>query len=88
MIESTMTTYSARMQRCYNNRLNERPDLKGTWNVALTVTRQGKAARVNVMGQDVSDDVLERCLTQSISRFSFQKIAADRPISYPVRFGT
>lgn len=88
MIKDTMTTYKARMQRCYNSRLNERPELRGTWNVALTVTRQGKAARVNVAGRDVSDEVLERCLTQCVSRFSFQKIAEDRPISYPLTFGT
>jgi outer membrane biosynthesis protein TonB len=88
MVQAALGTYTSRLQKCYNTRLNEREDLQGTWNVAFTITRQGKASRVSIGARDTSDGPLESCLTQTVQRFSFQKIAQEKPVSFPVRFGT
>ena len=87
MIKRSVGTYMSRLERCYNSRLNELPDLKGTWVLSFTVTRQGKTARVNVNGRGTSDSTLERCLTQTVSRFSFQTIAEESPVTIPIDFG-
>lgn len=88
MISQALGAYQSRLQKCYNNRLLEQPDLKGTWNIAFTITRTGKTARINVAARDVSDSTLESCLSAAVAGFSFQKIAQEKPVSLPVRFGT
>lgn len=88
MVGRTLATYTSRLQRCYNSRLNEREDLTGTWNVAFTITRQGKASRVSITPRNAADATLEACLKKTVSAFTFQKIAQEKPVSFPASFGT
>lgn len=88
MVASTLGTYTSRLQRCYNSRLKDREDLSGTWNIAFTITRQGKASRVSVSPRGASDAPLEACLQKTVTAFTFQKIAQEKPVSFPASFGT
>ena len=87
MVANTLGTYTSRLQKCYNRRLKERADLKGTWNISFTINRQGKTSAVSVAPRGTADAELEACLLQSVQRFSFQKIVKEKPVSFPVRFG-
>lgn len=88
MVANTLGTYTSRLQRCYNTRLKDREDLQGTWNIAFTITRQGRTSRVSVTPRNASDATLEACLKKTVTAFTFQKIGQEKPVSFPASFGT
>ena len=88
MISSTLGSYISRLQGCYNTRLKEKEDLKGTWQVSFNVTTTGKTSNIAVSGKGTADATLEDCLKRQAERFTFQKIAREKPVSVPLRFGT
>lgn len=88
MISNTLGSYISRLQGCYNTRLKEKDDLKGTWQVSFNVTTSGGTNNIAVTGRGDSDAPLEDCLLRQAERFTFQKIAREKPVSVPLRFGT
>ena len=88
MISRALGAYTSRLKGCYDSRLKENEGLSGTWRVSFTVTTAGRTSNVNVAGVGTSDGPLEDCLRRQAERFSFQKIAVEKPVTVPLKFGT
>lgn len=87
MIKRVLTGSSPQLEACYQQRLKQAPDLAGVWDVSFTVTTTGATAAVAVKGRTRKDPELEACLTRAVQGWRFLKIASNKPIAKPYRFG-
>ncbi len=87
MAKAVINASSPQLTACYNNRLKQVEGLKGAWEVAFTIAKNGTARSVKVAGVNGADADLERCMTQAVSSWKFQKIVKDQPVKKTYRFG-
>lgn len=87
MAKAVINASSPQLTGCYNNRLKQVEGLKGAWEVAFTIGRDGVAKSVRVTGVNGADAELERCMSQSVSSWKFQRIVKDQPVKKTYRFG-
>jgi hypothetical protein len=87
MAKAVINASSPQLQTCYNQRLKAVEGLKGAWEVAFTIGKDGSAKRVAVTGVNGSDPELESCMNRQVSAWKFQKIVKDQPIKKTYRFG-
>ncbi|MDP2315915.1 MAG: AgmX/PglI C-terminal domain-containing protein [Pseudomonadota bacterium] len=87
MAKAVINASSPQLTSCYNNRLKQIEGLKGAWSVEFTIGRDGTAKSVDVTGVNSTDRDLERCMSQAISAWKFQKIVKDQPVKKTYRFG-
>lgn len=87
MAKRVLSAYSPQVQNCYNQRLKQKDGLAGVWNVNFVITTEGSVRAVTVKGASTTDSEMEQCITRTVSAWKFQKIAKERPLSKPYRFG-
>ena len=86
-VGQALKSYAGQMTTCYERRLKALPDLRGTWETAFTITENGTTTKVAVRGQAVQDAELERCLGESIARWTFQPLVERQEIQKNYTFG-
>lgn len=87
MAKSVINASSPQLTGCYNQRLKQVEGLKGAWAAEFTIGRDGAVKGVQVSGVNSSDSDLERCMSQAILAWKFQKIVKDQAVKKTYRFG-
>lgn len=76
-----------RLQQCYEQRLKSNEGLEGIWKISLTVGTDGQVIRPSAVGQTVSDDQLENCITEQMDSWRiYGTLKEEKPTSFPFHF--
>jgi hypothetical protein len=86
MVRSRLRQYMPRLGACYTQARNSRPDLAGDWLLTATVQTDGSVAAISLVGQTVSDAVLEECVVRQVERWRFQTISRPQKFSKTLPF--
>jgi hypothetical protein len=86
MVRSKLRAYMPRLGSCYTLARNSRPDLAGDWLLTATVQTDGSVAGISLVGQGVTDEVLEQCVVRQVERWRFQAITRPQKFSKTLPF--
>lgn len=89
-VEAVMHEVSPHIRRCYADRLEADPGLRGTMNVSVTIDLDGKVSRVRADpgSSSLLDDELESCVSRHVRSRSYPKPRGGAvTFNYPFRFG-
>ena len=78
----------ASARRCYQDVLNEKKtrDFKGTVKLLLSVSTDGTARAVKIMGGTLNNKDVESCLVETVKQFEFPRLDRAGDIQYEYRF--
>ena len=86
-VGQALKSYAGQMTSCYERRLKAVPSLRGTWATSFTITESGSTSGIQVQGQAQQDSELERCLTETMARWTFQPMVQEQEIQKNYTFG-
>lgn len=86
MIKRVLQTSGGQLHACYEQRLKQAEDLRGTWNLEFTVGTDGTATRVRAKGAERGDPELETCMANAVSNWKFMRVNKPQPVQKPYRF--
>lgn len=76
-----------RLQLCYERSLKSNEELRGTWRLSFTIDTDGRVKKPSAVGQQMSDDRMERCMVDKMARWSINgRLKQAQPVSFPVDF--
>jgi len=78
----------ASARKCYQDVLNEKHtrEFKGTVKIMLSLTTNGTAKAVKVMGGTLNNPEVEGCLIQTVKDFEFPKLDRPGDVQYDYTF--
>lgn len=79
--------YGSQVTVCYENRLKERTDLEGLWEVHFTIEKDGSTSSIQVKRTSTRDDDLESCIKRRVEDWRFPPMAQPQTIQKPYRLG-
>lgn len=89
MVLDVIKTGQKQLQGCYEARLKENPALRGTWEIAWVLTKEGKAKDVEVSPRGTRDSDFEGCMSRSVASWRFQPVYEAMSIPpIPFKFGS
>jgi hypothetical protein len=71
---------------CYKDRLKDDSAVRGKWRISFVVGRDGRTREASAQGISMVDEVLEACLTEKVSTWSFYRLPNDQPVSKSLNF--
>ncbi len=77
MVSARMSAQLPGLERCYLQRLEADSTLRGRWRVEFVVQKDGRVGSANVFGRDGEDVVMEACMVQEMSTWTFDRIAIE-----------
>ncbi len=89
-VEAVMHEVNPHVRRCYTERLEDEPGLKGTMNMSVTIGTDGRVSRVRAdrASSSLVDDELESCVSRHVRAKSYPRPRGGAiTFSYPFRFG-
>ncbi len=87
MARRVMNAGAGQVRHCYEMRLKADPSLAGAWTVSFVLGASGKAEKVAVSGEELSDPELEACIASVVGDWSFHPVASPMEVSKRFRFG-
>lgn len=89
MVLDVIKTGQKQLQGYYEARLKENPALRGTWEIAWVLTKEGKAKDVEVNPRGTRDSDFEGCMSRSVASWRFQPVYEAMSIPpIPFKFGS
>ncbi|MFH1468228.1 MAG: AgmX/PglI C-terminal domain-containing protein [Pseudomonadota bacterium] len=85
-VGTALKSYSGQLNHCYNIRLKTAPDLRGSWDIAFSITEAGRPRNISVQGLQAHDPEFETCMRDAISRWTFQPLAIEQDFSKTYSF--
>lgn len=86
MIGRVLSGSRPQLNACYQQRLKQVPDLRGTWDLSFTVSKDGVAGAIDAKGRGAGDRELEACMERSVAGWKFMKVASPAPVQVPFQF--
>lgn len=87
MIGRVLAGSRPQLNACYQQRLKQVEDLRGTWDLQFTVATSGGATNVDASGRDRADGELEACMERAVAGWKFSKVAKPvGPVQVPFQF--
>ena len=87
MIGRVLAGSRPQLNACYQQRLKQVENLRGTWDLEFTVSTAGSAIGVDAAGRDGSDGELEACMERAVAGWRFSKLAKPvGPVQVPFQF--
>jgi len=86
MIGRVLSGSRPQLNACYQQRLKQQPDLRGTWDLSFTVSKEGAAGGIEAKGRGRADADLESCMVRSVAGWKFMKVASPAPVQVPFQF--
>jgi len=87
MVRGRVKSSGAQVQACYEQALKQNESLRGSWRVSLTLGRDGRASKVQVLAQNGKDAGFESCLGRVVGGWKFQGVCEDMALTVPFSFG-
>ncbi len=86
-VGTALKAYSKQMTACYERRLKNTPDLRGTWDVSFTILSTGRTSNIAVIPQSTRDTELEGCMKQAVALWTFQPLVSSKDVAKAYKFG-
>lgn len=87
MIGRVLAGSRPQLNACYQQRLKQAENLRGTWDLQFTVSTAGVATGVDARGRDRADGELEACMERAVAGWRFSKVARPvGPVQVPFQF--
>lgn len=86
-VGGALRSYAQQMTACYERRLKNSPTLRGTWDAGFTILQSGRTMGVVVVPRGAGDPELERCMAETIGRWTFQTMVEPQQIEKAYTFG-
>jgi hypothetical protein len=77
MVSARMSAQLPGLERCYLQRLEADSTLRGRWRVEFVVQQDGRVGSAGVFGRGVEDEVMEACMVQEMSTWTFDRITQE-----------
>lgn len=87
-VQLVLQQRDASARRCYQDVLNEKHsrDFKGTVKIMLSLSTNGTARAVKIVGGSLDNKDVESCLVQTIKEFEFPKLDRSGDVQYEYKF--